>query len=187
MHDGIQFDYSRSGLSICAAMITDKENDPAKRTTPRKIRWGRFEIQTSDQVIAPLRGVVRAEFISVKPGLRQGFDLKVDGWFELLDGSKVPVLRTWTDERFEDIVEYPYSSRDGRLHVWNVYEMLYPDGSKVEEKWTENAGFWVEVLGSNKRIYHCSQGSADPPDFESLVFKVSAKSNPGRGDKPLID
>ena len=59
-----------------------------------------------------------------------------------------------------------------------LIEMIHPGGQKVEEKWTENAGFWVEATGENERVYHCSHGMASPPDFDSLVYKVSIKSNP---------
>ncbi len=56
--------------------------------------------------------------------------------------------------------------------VWNVYRMIYAGGLVVEEKWTENAGMWIEQDAPHERIYHCSHGMADPPDFESLVFKI---------------
>src|SRR5581483_7174074 len=105
------------------------------------------------------------------------FDLEIDkGWIELAGGEHVPLLRTWKDERLPDIVEYPFHSRDGLLWVWNVYEMTYPSGEKVDEKWTENAGFWFEVVSESERIYHCSHGMATPPNFESLVFKVTIRS-----------
>jgi hypothetical protein len=175
-------DYSQSSLTICDAMIADFEKHPDKATRPDHIRWGDFLVQTSDKLKVPRRGVVTAEFISAKPGVRQGFDLEVDGWFELFDGKKVPLLRTWKDDEFEDTVEYPYKSKDGLLYVWNVYEMIYPSGHRTEERWTENAGFWIEHLSKNERIYHCSHGSAYPPDFESLVFKVSVKSDLSAGD-----
>ena len=54
-----------------------------------------------------------------------------------------------------------------------VYKMKYSGGQVVEEKWTENAGMWVEQISPNERIYHCSDGMAHPPDFESLVFKIT--------------
>jgi hypothetical protein len=38
---------------------------------------------------------------------------------------------------------------------------------------TRNAGFWIEIVSPNERIYHSSHGLCDPPDFESLVFRVS--------------
>ncbi|MDB6035556.1 MAG: hypothetical protein JWM16_5894, partial [Verrucomicrobiales bacterium] len=40
-------------------------------------------------------------------------------------------------------------------------------------KWTGNAGFWIEQLSKNVRVYHARHGAANPPDFESCVFRVS--------------
>ena len=101
--------------------------------------------------------------------------MKLDGWFKLAEGEQVSLLRTWKEDRFEDWVEYPFFSRDGLLSLWNVYEMSYPSGEKVVEKWTENAGFWFEACSESERVYHCSHGMANPPDFDSLVFKVSVR------------
>ena len=53
--------------------------------------------------------------------------------------------------------------------------MQYASGQQVEEKWTENAGMWIEEISPTERIYHCSHGMAHPPDFESLVFKITIK------------
>jgi hypothetical protein len=120
----------------------------------------------------PNKGVVEAAFLQAKEGVEQGFDLKVNGWFCLKGGEQIPVLRTWKEDRYEDAVVYPFVSQDGQMWVWNVFKMEYPGGQVVEEKWTENAGFWVEMRSEVERIYHCSHGMATPPDFESLVFKI---------------
>uniref|UniRef100_UPI00301D582E hypothetical protein n=1 Tax=Paludisphaera sp. TaxID=2017432 RepID=UPI00301D582E len=154
--------------------------DQAKRHTKRQSRklsilWGGRHIQTSDLFEVPSEGIVRAEFLAATPDVPQGFDMKLDGWFQLAKGEQVPVLRTWKDDRYEDRVEYPFHSRDCRIFVWNVYEMIYPSGKRIEEKWTGNAGFWVETHGESERIYHCSHGMNNPPDFDSLVFKVSVE------------
>ena len=161
--------------------LTSK-NTPTNERDRGTSDGGDLLVQTSDQLQVSPRGIVTAQFISAKPEIRQGFDLKVDGWFELLDGKKVPLLRTWKDDEFEDTVEYPYSSKDGLLYVWNVYEMIYPSGDRTEERWTENAGFWIQHVSKHERVYHCSHGSAYPPDFESLVFKVSVKSDSSARD-----
>jgi len=168
-------DYSESDLTIQQAMVDHVKRYPDKGSRPPYISWGDTRVQTSDVIDVPSRGIVRAEFISAAPGVRQGFDMKVDGSFQLAEGEQVPLLRTWREERFEDVVEYPFFSRDGRLYVWNIYEMTYPSGEKVMEKWTENAGFWVEVGSESERFYHCSHGMASPPNFKSLVFKVSVR------------
>jgi hypothetical protein len=61
------------------------------------------------------------------------------------------------------------------MFVWNVYKMRYLGGKQVEEKWTENAGFWVEEPSDHSYILHCSHGAATPPDFESLVVQFDLR------------
>jgi hypothetical protein len=169
-------DYADSGLTIQYAMNDHATRFPNRRTRPRFLLWSGLTIWTSDSIPVPRQGIVRAEFLSGDSSVRQGFDLRIhDGWIDVGNGEPSPLLRTWWDERFEDVVEYPFCSRDGQLWVWNVYEMTYPSGEKVEEKWTENAGFWMETIHENERIYHCSHGMTKPPNFDSLVFKVSIR------------
>jgi hypothetical protein len=156
-------------------MLDHVKRHPDKSARPRYILWDGRRVQTSDALSVPSEGVVQAEFIHVDQEVRQGFDLKVDGAFRLANGDELPVLRTWKDDRFEDVVEYPFFSRDGRLFAWNVYVMSYPSGEKVEQKWTENAGFWVELVSEQERVYHCSHGMANPPDFNALVFRVAVR------------
>jgi hypothetical protein len=43
----------------------------------------------------------------------------------------------------------------------------------VEDRWGDNAGMWIEDLGPQDRIYHCSQGASDPPTFADLVYRVT--------------
>ena len=174
MKDATVRDYADSGLTIQYAMNDHAERFPDSKTRPKFLLWNGLRVWTSDSISIPREGVVRAEFLSADRSVRQGFDLKShDGWFELAGGQRVSLLRTWKDSRHEDAVEYRFQSRDGLLWVWNVYEMTYPNGETVEEKWTENAGFWVESVSDCERIYHCSHGMAKPPDFDALVFKVS--------------
>lgn len=168
-------DYSDSGLSIQQAMVDHIKRHPDKKLRPHYILWAGHRVQTSDILQVPSKGVVRAEFISASSEVRQGFDIKLNGWLRLAEGEQVPLLRTWKEDRFEDFVEYPFYSRDERMFVWNVYEMVFPSGESVEEKWTENAGFWTEEISQTERIYHCSHGMANPPDFGSLIFRVSIK------------
>lgn len=165
-------DYADWGMTIQHAMNDHAIRFPDRRTRPRFLLWSGLRIWTSDVWTVPKTGIVRGEFLSAKDDVEQGFDLKVDGWIQLKNGEHVAVLRTWRGEGLEDVVEYPFCSRDGLLWVWNVYRMRYSGGQVVEEKWTENAGFWVERLSENERVYHCSHGMANPPDFESLVFKI---------------
>ncbi|HUV63274.1 MAG TPA: hypothetical protein VMW24_05205 [Sedimentisphaerales bacterium] len=166
-------DYAESGLTIREAMLDHAKRFPNKAKRPDHILWAGHRIKTADVFHVPQRGIVRAEFLSAMEGVEQGFDIQLDGgWVELEQGEHVPHLRTWKDKDFDDVVEYPFFSPDERLWVWNVYKMKYPGGQIVEEKWTENAGFWIEHISENERIYHCSHGMATPPDFDSLVFKV---------------
>lgn len=169
-------DYANTRLDIQYAMIDHAKRFPDKTTRPQYLLWNGRRIWTSDHIAAPQCGVVRAEFLFAESPPRQGFDLKIDGgWLELAAGEHVPLLRTWKDDRYEDIVEYPFYCPDGRLWVWNVYEMTYGGGQRVEEKWTGNAGLWVEHISDRERIYHCSPGMANPPNFDALVFKISIR------------
>jgi hypothetical protein len=176
MGDASVLDYGDSGLTIQYAMLDFVKRFPDKATTPPYILWNGLHVQTSDVFAIPHKGILRAEFLSAKGSIQQGFDLDLNGWLRLEAGEKVRLLRTWKDDLYEDVVEYPFFTRDGLLWVWNVYKMEYPGGQVVEEKWTENAGFWVEILSKFERIYHCSHGMATPPDFDSLVFKVGIHS-----------
>jgi hypothetical protein len=170
-------DYEKSGMSIQQAMVDHVEKNPDKASRPEHINWGGISVKTSDRIRVPMAGVITAEFLSAKGEIKQGFDLKVNGWFALVQGEHVPVLRTWRDDRFEDMVRYRYLSHDGFIWVWNVYRMEYAGNKTVDEKWTGNAGFWVESVSETETIYHCSHGACRPPDFESLVFRVKIAPN----------
>ncbi len=171
--DSIERDYSTTGLTIRTAMLDHVGRYLDRQKRPEFIRWGRHQIKTSDAVRVPMKGVFKLELLSWEPGVRQGVDVKVDGWIKLGENEKVPVLRTWREEEFEDEVEYEYMSRDGIIRVWNVYEMKYQNGQRIVEHWTENAGFWLEVASDGERVYHCSHGMASPPSFEAFNFKLT--------------
>jgi len=168
-------DYAASGLTIREALLDQVKRFPDKARRPERILWAGLAINTGDAFPVPREGIVRGEFLSSKGDAEQGFDLKLDGWLRLEKGEKVSLLRTWNDSRYESMVEYPFHSEDRRLWVWNVYKRRLPDGRTVEEKWTENAGLWVERVSEAERIYHCSHGFLYPPDFESLVFKITIR------------
>lgn len=168
-------DYAESGMTLQQAMVALAKRYPDKKNRPNTVLWGSRRVQTSDAIRVPNMGIVRIEFLTSPQAFRQGVDLKVDGWIELAGGEHVPLLRTWQDERFEDVVEYSFFAKDGILWTWNIYEMMYPGGKKVVEKWTENAGFCVDVIGENERVYHCSHGSTSPPDFDSFVYKLTIR------------
>jgi hypothetical protein len=165
--------YATLGITINTAMLRAGKKSPPSRNQPLSIPWGDKLIQTVDVISVPEAGVVRGELLAISGDPEQGFDIKVDGWLRLANGEKVTLLRTWNDPRYEPVVVYPFHSEDGFLRTWNVYKMRYPRGRVVEERWTGNGGFWVETVSDRERIYHCSHGAASPPDFESLVFKIT--------------
>jgi len=175
-------DYADSGLTIQYALLDHFKKFPDKTQRPDYVFWGGLQVKTGDALAVPPRGVVRAEFLSHNSDVPQGFDLSIDGCIELAEGERVQTLRTWNDPSYEGVVEYPYQSEDGRLWVWNVYKRS-AGGQVVEEKWTGNAGFWVEKLSDQQCIYHCSHGMADPPDFTSLVFKITINPEPGQPEE----
>jgi hypothetical protein len=166
-------DYADSGLTIREALLDQVKRIPNNAERPQHIQWRGLPVTTGEAISVPTSGIVRGEFVSAKGVLEQGFDIKLNGWLRLDNGDRVSLLRTWNDTRYEPVVEYPFQSKDGRLWVWNVYKRRLPDGRSIDEKWTENAGFWVEKVSETERIYHCSHGYLYPPDFESLVFKIT--------------
>lgn len=166
-------DYSSSGMTIQQAMVDHVKRYPQKEGRPDHIIWAGRAVKTVDWWDVPKKGEIVAEILSIKKPIDQGFDIDVEGHLRLSEGEEVPRLRTWADDRYENIVRYPYVGKSGRICIWNVYKMPYPNGQVKEEKWTGNAGFWVENVSYNERIYHCSHGVAVSPDFEALIFKVS--------------
>jgi hypothetical protein len=166
-------DYGATGLTIADAMLDLFRRFPDKGTRPDHILWNGLSVKTADSFSVPKRGIVRIDILSKKNDVEQGVDLKIDeGAVHLRGGEEVPLLRTWADDRYEDSVEYPYHSKSGRLSVWNVYKVKFPQGGTREDRWTGNAGFWVETF-DGQRVYHCSDGVAAQPDFDSLVFRVT--------------
>ena len=158
-------------MTIQQAML-DSVRSRSGGPVPPKLQWGNLTVQTSDCIAVPRNGRIRLEFVSAKPGIKQGVDIRVNGAIRLADGEGITTLRTWEHPDYEGTVEYPFQSLDGELWVWNVYEVTYL-GREVEVmKWTDNAGFWVEDHGNGERTYHCSAGQCNPPDFEALVFKI---------------
>jgi hypothetical protein len=169
-------DYASTGMSIREALVHAGSNSRQPKGSPIVVTWNGKKVSNSDVLQVPRQGIWTAEFLSDKRDIDQAFDIKTyGGWIELLDGTRVPLLRTWKDERYEDTVEYPYFAPDGKLGIWNVYKRTRGD-VLVEEKWTDNAGLWVEQITPLDRIYHCSHADANPPDFGSLVFRVTVRA-----------
>jgi len=165
-------DYAMSGMSIWKAMLDHGRKRPKAERGPLRIRWGDRVVQTADVFEAPRNGTIWLECIRAVGAVRQGFDVKMNGGCVLGTGEVVPILRTWCDAEYEPVVEYEYRADDGLISTWNVYEV--DRGTEVvPEKWTGNAGFWIEAVTPFDRIYHCSGGSCSTPDFESLVYRVT--------------
>lgn len=171
-----EIDYAETGLDIRQAMV-----DHAKKITEipdrtNSILWNGIRVKTADWWDVPITGIVEVEFLSSDLKIEQGADVKVEGgWIELPNGNHISILRTWKNEKYDDLVKYNYFSKPGKICVWNVYNMTYSENQITDERWTGNAGFWVEYINENQRIYHCSHGMNDIPNFESLVFRISVE------------
>lgn len=169
-------DYGETGFDIQYAMVDQVQRYPRKENRPDFVLWNGIHVKTSDALKVPNRGVVTATFLTAHTPVKQGFDLKLDGWLELAGGERVSLLRTWKDDIHEDSVRYPFQSNDGLLRFWNVYERSWPNGVVTEEKWTGNAGFWIETIDDCHRIYHCSCGPVERPDFSCLLVELVVES-----------
>lgn len=165
-------DYAMSGLSIWQAMLSQGKKRAKDERGPVTLRWGDKIVRTADVLQVPARGVVRLECLQCASDIRQGFDVKMNGGCVLANGEVVPLLRTWCDEKYESVVEYAYQADDGLLSTWNVYE-TWRGSELVVERWTGNAGFWTEEVGTLDRIYHCSAGPLSAPNFEYLVYRMT--------------
>src|SRR4051812_14748094 len=164
---GVQpIDYADSGMDVQSAMIDHFTRFPDKQSRAGHIRWNGRQIYTADPIAVPEYGSVRADFVHFARDVEQGFDLTCNGWIELPNGVRIVTLRTWVNDSLPLTVHYSYRAIDRKLWLWNVYKMRYSGNQAVEEKWTGNAGFWIEEISPLERIYHCSHGMATPPDFE---------------------
>ena len=164
-------DFEPTARSIHAAMLSHGKSQATKGKA-LAIRWGDRVVRTADRFEVTSNGKIKIEFLRRAYEFRQGLDIKVSDGIVLADGTRVPVLRTWNDPEYEDVLEYEFASPDNTMAIWNVYEETNPAGTKFPAKWSGNAGFWVDVAG-NQRTYHCSAGPCSPPDFEALVFRVT--------------
>jgi hypothetical protein len=169
-----EIDYATSGLDIQYAMLDHFKRYQNKTLHSEYILWDGIKVKTGDWWVVPDRGRIKIELIEWQSGIEQAVDVKIeDGCLTLVDGTEVSLLRTWTDSRYDNIVEYPYFTRAGRLFVCNVFKRLWPSGRVTEENWTGNAGFWVDEISPLDRIYHCSHGAAPTPDFSLFIFRVT--------------
>ncbi len=173
-----EVDYATKGLSIRRAFTdaTQKAGPlPKPLRTPLSVRWGEHDIVTADVFEVPPTGRVRLEFLEVDTDVRQGADIQVHPGCELEDGSHVPLLRTWYDPDLPAEVEYEFIAQDGLMRTCNVYEVTRA-GEIHAERWTENAGMWIEEVDRLDRIYHCSHGIPDSSaSFGALVYRITIK------------
>jgi hypothetical protein len=134
--------------------------------------WGGLDVQNADCISVPSKGRFTLTFISGVLSPRQGVSVKADSGSILLeDGTKVRTLRTEYDDIHEDVVRYGYISNGRKINIWNVYEQAVGTGN-LWGQWSDNAGLVVESLGPSKRLYHCSGGDNERPDFDDLVFSL---------------
>lgn len=167
-------DYCESGMTIRSAMLDDAKNQPRRSIADNYIIWGGKEIRTSSILHPPWsEGSVKLSFLKREGSDPQGLDLKVDdGELTSTEGLVFKTLRTWASDEYEDEVEYRYRAPSRAIWAWNVYNMIYPSGRSVEEKWTENAGMWVEQKSADTYLLHCSSGVLKSPNFENFVVQV---------------
>jgi hypothetical protein len=168
-------DYSETGLSIVEAFLEASGAYPGRTPLdePAAIRWGGHDVIVADIMRVPERGHVRLRALHRAQDIRQGVDLDVSpGRIILVDGTEVPVLRTWFDSEYEDLVEYDYHAPRGLLRTHNVYELRLGNHIR-EDKWGDYAAMWTEDVGPRDRIYHCNSGLRNPPTFDDLVYRVT--------------
>ncbi|HYS09615.1 MAG TPA: hypothetical protein VEP66_12765 [Myxococcales bacterium] len=175
-------DYADTGLTIQQALVQEnqaRKGAPLERDGTPSILWGGKKVVTAHSLAVPPKGSLELRLIHRKGDLRQGCDISIpNGGCILRGGEVVSLLRTWWLPEFEDSVSYEFVAREKRLFVWNVYEMVWPGGRKTEEKWTDNAGMWVEDKRPGEIVYHCSAGPAVKPTFDDLVFSLLVREPP---------
>ena len=169
-------EYKSTETSIQSAKVDTHKSLSGSKDMPDYILFDGEKVQTGLWIDVPENFRVRLEFLS-KPDIDQGADINVkDGFLILQDGEEIELLRTWHDPKFESFVEYSGYSKSGRVLVNNVYK-VNRSGQEFEERWTGNAGMLVEALENNEFILKCSSCHYNPPNFESIVFKVSIVNN----------
>lgn len=164
-------DFSLLGVSIQRALLLDRAQKGGDVVRGRSVLWGKVRVQTSDWIQIPPSGRVKITLLKYAESVRHAVDLRIpDGHLILDGGERVSLLRTWADPDYEDQMEYAFES-SGEICVTTASETQLANGQRVLEQFTGNSGFWIEKQGDS-RIYHASYASADPPNFESLVFSV---------------
>lgn len=165
-------EYRSSEISIQGAMVDMVKSLGSDTERPDHIIFDGEKVKTGHWIDVPEFFKIKIEFLS-KPDEDQGVDISVkDGYVTLADGSEVKLLRTWHDPKYDPIVEYNGYSNARKVIVYNVYKVKRND-KILDEKWTGNAGMLVENCGKNEYVLRCSSNKFNPPNFDSLVLKVS--------------
>jgi len=165
-------EYSSDRTSMQAAMMDMIKSNSGGQIKSKFIRYDRFDVTTGYWIDVPKEFSIRLEFIS-DPDSNQGVDISVkDGHLTLSDSSRVKLLRTWNDPKYENTVTYTGYSKSGSVLVYNVYKVSQ-NGKLVDSMWTGNAGMLVEQAAYFQYLFKCSAHDAKPPTFDALVFKVT--------------
>lgn len=170
-----EVNYAPTGLSISNAMgdmMGRKRRCGAPIDTPPRLRWGKLSVATGDvwgEVYGDVDIAVRVD--GHRPELRHGISLSTPTptLFPLGETPRHEVL-LWPSSGERDF-EVRGTSLTGVLRITTVYVVGGGDRSTVE-RWTGNAGFWVERESSRQRVYHANHHSTSPPSFEDLTFSV---------------
>ena len=166
-------DYIDSGFSIRKAKIDQSKYYTSKEDRPDYIIWGEKKIYTAFPIEISGNLTLTLEFLS-NPDPSQGVDIKVqDGEIAITADEKSKLLRTWHTPEHESTVSYDIVS-SGIIWVYNVYKEIR--GNDIfEEKWTGNAGMHVKTEKETSYEFHCSPSWANPPNFDSLIFRIQLK------------
>ncbi|MBP2324773.1 hypothetical protein JOF56_005158 [Kibdelosporangium banguiense] len=170
-------DFADSGLSVRRAFVQARrgygDDLPEPLAEPMSIMWAGREIVTGDIVAGDAEGRLRISLISAHRSGDQGVDVDIPGGrITLSDGTVESTLRTWFDADLDPVVEYDYVAPQRSLRIANVSEVLR-GGKPSIERWTGNAAMWVERVGADRHVYHCSHAESSPPDFGDLVFSLT--------------
>jgi hypothetical protein len=168
-------DYERTGLSVNVAMLdhTGRKRRAGETVeTPPRLRWDGLVVATGDiWRDVPAGCLVEIEVDRQRPELRHGISISSANAALSLDAREAqPEVIIWPtaeDRRFE----IRCGSPAGGLRVTNVYEVGGETWSRIE-RWTKNAGLWVDRVSADERIYHCNHSATSPATFDDLVFSM---------------
>jgi len=173
-------DYSSTGLSLRRAFVEARNaygrEHPTPLTEPFSILWDGRDIIAGDILRVPRTGRFRIDFVSCRPTALHGIDIDIPRGSIVFKGGEIsPTLRAWYGSWYEpelEWVEYPYHAPEGWLRLTNVCERARGD-KKVVERWTGNAGMFVQRHEAHHHVYHCSHADSSPPNFEDMVFALT--------------